>query len=617
MNNKNNKQSSNGMNNFSKFSIIYIILGIFMVYMYQFYSKTESTTITYSQFKKLVSENRVVKCKISAKYIKGVYLDKKNNKKKAFIAIAVNDPNLIKELEAHNVDFSGTITNTWLTNLIFGWILPFGFLFFLWWLMTKKMRGTSGGLFGFGKSRFKVYLNEKPDVKFSDVAGAEEAKQEIQEVVEFLKDPDKYKRLGGRAPKGVLLVGAPGTGKTLLAKATAGEAGTPFISISGSEFVEMFVGVGASRVRDLFNEAKKLSPCIVFIDEIDAIGKSRALNSLTSNDEREQTLNQLLAEMDGFDSSVGVIIMAATNRPEVLDPALMRPGRFDRQIIVDKPDVKGREAIIRVHIKKIKVGEDVKIETLAKMTPGLVGADLANIVNEAALLAAREDKEAVHMEHFEEAIERQLAGLKKKNRVIKEDEKKRVAYHESGHAIIAYLLPGADPVHKISIIPRGLSALGYTQQLPTDEKYLITKEDMLDKVAVLFGGRAAEEIVFGSVSTGAQNDLMRATDIVRAVITQFGMDEKLGLVVLEKPGGNQFLTPEGIMRERDDISEKTKELIDAQVSKMMQNIYERAKGILMKNKDKLEMLAQELLKKEIINEDELKAVMEGENGIQD
>ncbi len=615
MENKDKKQQ-NSFNNFSKFSIIYILIGIFMVYMYQFYSTTEKTTISYSQFKQLVEQGKIKKCKISEKYIKGTYIAK-DNKTKKFITVAVDDPNLVKDLQKHNVDFSGTITNTWLTNLIFGWILPFGFLFFLWWLMTKKMRGTSGGLFGFGKSRFKVYLNEKPDVKFSDVAGAEEAKQEIQEIVEFLKDPDKYKRLGGRAPKGVLLVGAPGTGKTLLAKATAGEAGTPFISISGSEFVEMFVGVGASRVRDLFNEAKKLSPCIVFIDEIDAIGKSRALNSLTSNDEREQTLNQLLAEMDGFDSSVGVIIMAATNRPEVLDPALMRPGRFDRQIIVDKPDVKGREAILKVHIKKIKIGNDVNVETLAKMTPGLVGADLANIVNEAALLAARENKDAVNMEHFEEAIERQLAGLKKKNRVIKEDEKKRVAYHESGHAIIAYLLPGADPVHKISIVPRGLSALGYTQQLPTDEKYLITKEDMLDKVAVLFGGRAAEEIVFGSISTGAQNDLMRATDIVRAIITQFGMDEKLGLVVFEKPGGNQFLTSEGILKERDEISEKTKELIDEEISRMMREIYERAKKILLENRDKLEILANELLQKEIINEEELKAVMEGKNGLQD
>ncbi|AEA34291.1 ATP-dependent zinc metalloprotease FtsH [Hippea maritima] len=608
----NDKQQLKGFNNFSKFLIIYILIAFFMFYMYQYYSGQQSVEISYSQFKELVGKNKVKSCAISEKYIKGIYIDK-DGKKKRFITVVVNDPNLVKDLETHGVDFSGKVTNTWLTNLIFGWILPFGFLFFIWWLMTKKMRGTSGGLFGFGKGRFKVYLNEKPDVKFSDVAGADEAKQEIQEIVEYLRDPQKYQRLGGRAPKGVLLVGVPGVGKTLFAKATAGEAGVPFISISGSEFIEMFVGVGASRVRDLFNEAKKLSPCIVFIDEIDAIGKSRALNSLTSNDEREQTLNQLLAEMDGFDSSKGVIIMAATNRPEVLDPALLRPGRFDRQIIVDKPDVRGREAIFKVHIKKIKISPDVDIKKLAQMTPGLVGADIANIVNEAALLAARENKDAVYMEHFEEAIERQIAGLKKKNKVISEDEKKRVAYHESGHAICAYLLPGADPVHKISIIPRGLSALGYTQQLPVDDKYLLTKEEMLDKVITLLGGRAAEEIVFGSISTGAQNDLTRATDIVRALVTQFGMDEKVGLVVIEERSGGKFLTSEGIVTQENKVSEKTKELVDEEVSKMMGECYAKAKAMLISRRDKLEKLASELLKKEVINEEELKDIMEDEN----
>ncbi len=612
MNNKIQKkdQNNNGpLNNFSKISIVYIILAIFMIYMYQHYTADKKTIITYSQFKNLLNEDKIKKCTISEKYIKGKYTDK-NNAEKNFLTIAVNDPSLIKELQKHKVDFSGTITSTWLTNLIFGWILPFGFLFFLWWLMSKKMKGASGGLFGFGKSRFKVYLNEKPGVKFSDVAGVEEAKQEIEEIVEYLKDPNKYQRLGGRAPKGVLLVGAPGTGKTLLAKATAGEAEVPFLSISGSEFVEMFVGVGASRVRDLFKEAKKLSPCIVFIDEIDAIGKSRAMGSMASNDEREQTLNQLLAEMDGFDSSVGVIIMAATNRPEVLDPALLRPGRFDRQIIVDKPDLEGREKILKVHAKKIKLSEDVDLKVIAQMTPGLAGADLANIVNEAALLAARENNSSVRMEHFEEAIERQIAGLKKKNRVIKKDEKKRVAYHESGHAIIAYLLPGADPVHKISIVPRGLSALGYTQQLPTDEKYLITKEDMLDKVSVLLGGRAAEEVIFGTISTGAQNDLSRATDIVKALVTQFGMDEKIGLVVYDQPGSQQFLTSQGIIKQRDDISEKTKETIDSEVSNIMAELYKTTKKVLIDKKDKLERLSAELLEKEIINEQELKSIME-------
>ncbi len=603
-----------GFNNFSKFIIFYILLAFFMVYMYQYFFQSQTKEIPYSQFKYLVEQDRVKSCTISDKYIRGVYIDK-NGKTRHFVTVAVNDPSLVKELEKHKVQFSGKVTNTWLTNLLFGWVLPFGFLFFIWWLMTRKMRGASGGLFSFGKSRFKVYLNEKPDVRFSDVAGAEEAKQEIQEIVEYLKDPQKYQRLGGRAPKGVLLVGAPGVGKTLFAKATAGEAGVPFISISGSEFIEMFVGVGASRVRDLFNEAKKLSPCIVFIDEIDAIGKSRAVNSLTSNDEREQTLNQLLAEMDGFDSSKGVIIMAATNRPEILDPALLRPGRFDRQIIVDKPDLKGREEIFKVHMKKIKVAKDVDVKKLAQMTPGLVGADIANIVNEAALLAARENRDAVYMEHFEEAIERQIAGLKKKNKVISKEEKERVAYHESGHAICAFLLPGADPVHKISIVPRGLSALGYTQQLPTDERYLMTKEEMLDKVVTLLGGRAAEELVFGSISTGAQNDLSRATDIVRALVTQFGMDEKIGLVVVEEQGGGRFLTSEGILTKTERVSEKTKELVDEEVSKIMKECYKKAKNILQDNRDKLNKLADELLKKEVIGEDELKRIMEeeGEN----
>ncbi len=602
-----------GFNNFSKFLTIYLLIAIAMFYMYQYFIHTQRAEISYSQFKNLLLEDKIKRCTISEKYISGIYLSKEG-KEKRFITVAVNDPDLVKELQAHHVDFSGKITNTWLTNLIFGWVLPLGFLFFIWWLMTKKMRGTSGGLFGFGKGRFKVYLNEKPDVKFSDVAGAEEAKQEIQEIVEYLKDPQKYQRLGGRAPKGVLLVGAPGVGKTLFAKATAGEAGVPFISISGSEFIEMFVGVGASRVRDLFNEAKKLSPCIVFIDEIDTIGKSRAMSSLTSNDEREQTLNQLLAEMDGFDSSKGVIIMAATNRPEILDPALLRPGRFDRQIIVDKPDVKGREEIFKVHIKKIKIGNDVDIKKLAQMTPGLVGADIANIVNEAALLAARENADSVHMEHFEEAIERQIAGLKKKNKVISEDEKRRVAYHESGHAICAYLLPGADPVHKISIIPRGLSALGYTQQLPVDDRYLLTKEEMLDKVITLLGGRAAEELIFNSVSTGAQNDLSRATDIVRAIVSQFGMDEKIGLMVVEEPTGPRFLSEDGFITKADKVSEKTKEIIDEEISRILNECYRRAKEILQSNKDKLEKLASELLKKEVINEEELKAIMEGNSG---
>ncbi|MGB9755658.1 MAG: ATP-dependent zinc metalloprotease FtsH [Desulfurella sp.] len=603
---------NNNYQNLIKFSLFYLLIGLLAIYFYQNFFSVEKKTLSYSEFKTLVAKNRVVSCDISSQYIKGEYLNAKNQKEN-FVTVAVNDPNLVKDLEAHHVNFSGTITNTWLTNLIFGWVLPFGLLFFLWWFMTKKIRGSSGSIFGFGKGRFKVYLNKRPDVKFSDVAGIDEVKYEVEEIVEFLKNPSKYQKLGGRIPKGVLLVGAPGTGKTLLAKATAGEAEVPFLSISGSEFIEMFVGVGASRVRDLFQEAKKLAPCIVFIDEIDTIGKSRAMNTITSNDEREQTLNQLLAEMDGFESNLGVIIMAATNRPEILDPALLRPGRFDRQIIVDKPNVNGREAIFRVHVKKIQLDSDVDLKRLAQMTPGLVGADIENIVNEAALLAARENSSNVNMKHFEESIERQIAGLKKQNRAMREEEKKRVAVHESGHAIIAYLTPGADKVHKISIIPRGVAALGYTQQLPTDDRYLITKTEMLNIIKVLFGGRIAEEIVLKDISTGAQNDLSRATDIARSIVTKFGMSDAIGLTVLEDPTKSKFLGSESIFNQKDDISEKTKEAVDFEIKNILNDCYAQAKKILENNLDKLKKLSNLLLEKEEINEEELKNVMESEN----
>jgi len=609
-NNEEQKQNKhNNYQNFVKYSLFYLLIGLLAIYFYQNLFSIEKKTLSYSEFKSLVAQNRVISCEISSQYIKGEYLNNKN-KKESFITIAVNDPNLVKDLEAHHVNFSGTITNTWLTNLIFGWILPFGLLFFLWWLMTKKIRGSSGSIFGFGKSRFKIYLNKRPDVKFSDVAGIDEVKYEVEEIVEYLKNPSKYQKLGGRIPKGVLLVGPPGTGKTLLAKATAGEAEVPFISISGSEFIEMFVGVGASRVRDLFTEAKKLAPCIVFIDEIDTIGKSRAISTITSNDEREQTLNQLLAEMDGFESNLGVIIMAATNRPEILDPALLRPGRFDRQIIVDKPNVKGREEIFKVHVKKVKLSKDVDLKKLAQMTPGLVGADIENIVNEAALLAARENSESVNMKHFEEAIERQIAGLKKQNRAMREEEKKRVAVHESGHAIVAYLTPNADKVHKISIIPRGVAALGYTQQLPSDDRYLITKQEMLNMIKVLLGGRIAEELMLKDVSTGAQNDLSRATDIAKGIVTKFGMSEKIGLVVLDDPIKARFLGGDNLFSQKDEISEKTKQIIDAEIKNILDDCYKQAKELLENNIDKLQKLTGLLLEKEEINEEELKNIME-------
>jgi len=458
-----------------------------------------------------------------------------------------------------------------------------------------------------GKSRAKVYIEKKTGVTFADVEGIDEAKDELVEVVEFLKHPEKYQRLGGHIPKGVLLLGPPGTGKTLLARAVAGEAGVAFFSISGSDFVEMFVGVGAARVRDLFAQAVEHAPSIIFIDELDALGKARGMSVLTSHDEREQTLNQLLAEMDGFNPNQGVIIMAATNRPEILDPALLRPGRFDRQVLVDRPDIKGREKILRLHAKKIKLSPTVDLSVLAAKTPGFVGADLANIVNEAALLAARQGKDAVEMTDFDEAIERVIAGLQKKSRVMSAQEKKTVAYHESGHALVAELVPGADPVSKISIIPRGMAALGYTQQLPTEDRYLMTRSELLGRVSVLLGGRVAEEMVFGDVSSGAQNDLQRATEIARTMVTQFGMSEKLGLVSLEGPRTPLFLPiPTHAPKE---YSEETARLIDEEVKKIIAQAHAKAREILGSHRSALEELAKLLLEKEVVERPELQAIL--------
>ena len=425
----------------------------------------------------------------------------------------MDDPGLVKELDEHKVDYSGRYESKFLSSVL-SWILPIGIMILIWRFAMKKM-GPGMGVMSFGKSKAKLFAENETKVTFADVAGIDEAKEELQEVVEFLKNPEKFQKLGGRIPKGVLLVGPPGTGKTLLAKAVAGEAKVPFFSISGSEFVEMFVGVGAARVRDLFSQATGQAPCIIFIDELDALGKARGMNVFGGNDEREQTLNQLLVEMDGFESNKGVIIMAATNRPEILDPALLRPGRFDRQVVVDRPDINGREAILKIHSKDVLLGPDVDLRKIAALTPGFVGADLANLVNEAALLAARKNKEAVGSADFDEAIDRVVGGLEKKNRVMNPQEKEIVAFHESGHAIVAESVKHADPVNKISIIPRGIAALGYTQQRPTEDRYLMTRSALLDQLAVLLGGRVAEELVFGDISTGAQNDLQRATDIAR------------------------------------------------------------------------------------------------------
>ena len=582
-------------------------------------------TISYSQFKSLVKKDLVNDLVIHETIIEGnlkgaalkLILTPDRLKEITpevlagktlvpFETVRVADPALTAELETANVPFKGQVTSNWLSTVL-SWIVPAALFFLIWSYLGKKIGSASGSLMQIGKSKAKVYIEKKTGVTFADVAGIDEAEEEVAEVVGFLKDPTKYQRLGGHIPKGVLIVGPPGTGKTLLARAVAGEAGVPFFSLTGSDFVEMFVGVGAARVRDLFAQAVKNAPSIVFIDELDAIGKARGVSMLTGNDEREQTLNQLLAEMDGFDPNQGVIIMAATNRPEILDAALLRPGRFDRQILVDRPDIKGRTKILELHAKKVKLSNALDLAIVAAKTPGFVGADLANIVNEAALLAARQDKESIDMWEFDEAIERVVAGLQKKSHVINPKEKKIVAYHEAGHALMAELIPGADPVSKISIIPRGIAALGYTSQLPTEDRYLMTRSELLVRINVLLGGRVAEEIVFGDVSTGAQNDLQRATEIARTMITQFGMSEKLGLAALEGPRHAAFLMVP--TQSAKEYSEETARQIDDEVKQMLSDAHGKARDILTAYRPALDELAKLLLEKEVVERPALQAIL--------
>jgi cell division protease FtsH len=477
----------------------------------------------------------------------------------------------------------------------------------IWYFLMKRMSGQQAGFMTLGKNKAKIYMENELNVTFNDVAGVDEAKQELVEVIEFLKTPGRFTEIGGRIPKGILLVGPPGSGKTLLAKAVAGESGVPFFSLSGSEFVEMFVGLGAARVRDLFVQAKEKAPCIIFIDELDALGKARGFSAVGGHDEREQTLNQLLVEMDGFDPKVGVILMAATNRPEILDPALLRPGRFDRHVLVDRPDKTGREQILRVHLKKIKTVPGLDLEKLAAMTPGMVGADLANLVNEAALLAVRRNKAEVGMAEFEEAVERIVAGLEKKNRLINASERKTVAYHEMGHALVALSLPGTDPVQKISIIPRGIAALGYTMQVPTEDRFLMRKTELENKIASLLGGRAAEQLVFGDISTGAHNDLARATDIARSMIREYGMCEKLGQVYLSGEKQTPFLNPG--MRESGDYSDATAKIIDEEIREIIRREYDRALTILRNRKEILLRGAALLMEKEKLDGEEIRALL--------
>jgi len=562
-------------------------------------------TISYSEFKQRVRDGAVQEVVVAEDRVRGIMKDGPKGSH-PFVAIRIEDPKLIEDLEKSSVKFTGEAPNKWLAELV-GWIIPIIFLVALWSFFFRRMGGAEGGVMSFARSRAKIYADDDVKVRFGDVAGVDEAEDELREIVEFLKNPRKYTTIGGRIPKGVLLVGPPGTGKTLLARAVAGEAKVPFFSLSGSEFVEMFVGVGAARVRDLFAQAEVKAPCIVFIDELDALGKVRIQTPMGSHEEREQTLNQLLAEMDGFDGRKGVIIMGATNRPEVLDPALLRPGRFDRQVLVDKPDVRGREDILRIHAKTVKLADGVDLKVIAARTAGFAGADLANLVNEAALLAARKDKSAVEMKDFDEAIDRLIAGLENK-RVMSDKERRIVAYHESGHAIVASVLPGLDPVHKISIVQRGFGALGYTMQLPLEDRYLLTREDLLSQLSVLLAGRSAEEIAFGRISTGAQNDLQRATDIARSMVTEFGMSEALGAVNYDGHRGAKFLdTP--FMNDRGNHSEDTAQKIDFEVKRILTEAHNEARRVLRERKNNLDELSLRLLDKEVIEGDELRALL--------
>lgn len=588
------------------FSIWYFLIVFLILTLLQYYFLSPKVeTISYSKFKQYLAEGQITNVVIGPETITGTIKGREGRRDQEFMTVRVEDPNLIKELDERKVNYSGLYQSKFLNNL-FSWIIPLGIFFLIWRYAIKRM-GPGYGVMSFSKSKAKLYAEDETKVTFADVAGIDEAKEELQEVVEFLKNPEKFRRLGGRIPKGVLLVGPPGTGKTLLAKAVAGEAKVPFFSISGSEFVEMFVGVGAARVRDLFSQATAHAPCIIFIDELDALGKARGINVMGGHDEREQTLNQLLVEMDGFESNKGVIIMAATNRPEILDPALLRPGRFDRQVLVDRPDIQGREAILKIHSRNVKLSPEVDLHKIAARTPGFVGADLANLVNEAALLAARKNKEMVGPEEFDEAIDRVIAGLEKKKRMMNQREKEIVAYHESGHAIVAECVQYADPVHKISIIPRGIAALGYTQQQPTEDRYLMTRSELLDRIAVLLGGRVAEELVFGEMSTGAQSDLQRATDIARAMVTEYGMSDRLGLVTYERERRPMFL-PESFTPTKTYSEAKAAE-IDEEISRVMEDAHRRVKQILSEKRETLDTLAKLLLEKEIVQGEELRRLL--------
>ncbi|MDR2638882.1 MAG: ATP-dependent zinc metalloprotease FtsH [Helicobacteraceae bacterium] len=579
-------------------------------------TQTTSRNLSYSDFKKAVKNGDITQVLIGKNTIQGSGISGTLQTNYYARRVAPDD-SLLPLLEENSIPYGGMNEENWLADILFSWVLPILIFFGIWALLTNRMqKSIGGGMLGMGSAK-NLISAEKPAIKFDDMAGAEEAKEEVKEIVDFLKNPDRYIRLGAKIPKGILLVGPPGTGKTLLAKAVAGEASVPFFSVSASGFIEMFVGVGAARVRDLFDQAKKQAPAIVFIDELDALGKSRAASGFGGNDEREQTLNQLLAEMDGFASTEPIIILAATNRPEILDPALLRPGRFDRQVLVDKPDFKGRLEILKVHIKSVKLAESVDLETIAKMTAGLAGADLANIVNEATLLAGRKNKEAVDNDDMREAVERSIAGLEKKSRRISPKEKRIVAYHESGHALIAQTTKGAKKVNKVSIIPRGLAALGYTLNTPEENKYLMQRGELIAEIDVLLGGRAAEEIFIGEISTGAANDLERATDIVKAMVTIYGMSDVAGLMVMEKRTGGFLGSPYGYGKSKD-YSEKLAEETDFYIKNALTERYEAVKERLSTYGEAIEEIAASLLTEEVIEGAKVREIIdlfETKNGI--
>jgi cell division protease FtsH len=595
-----------------RFSIWYVLVAVWIVLILQNWivQMFAIERIPYSEFVKALQAGRVLEVAITQDRLQGKMkiVDNGQEREKAFTTVRV-DSDISELLEKHNVTFKGVIESNFLRNLA-SWVFPVLLFVGIWYFMMRRLASQQGSFLTLGRKKARVYMEDEVGVTFEDAAGVDEAEEELVEVIEFLKSPEKFTKLGGKLPKGILLVGPPGTGKTLLARAVAGESGVPFFSMSGSEFVELFVGMGAARVRDLFAQAKTKAPCIIFVDELDALGKARGVGITGGHDEREQTLNQLLVEMDGFDPTIGVILMAATNRPEILDPALLRPGRFDRHILVDRPDKPGRAAILRVHVKGITMDKDVDIDTIAGMTPGFVGADLANLVNEAALLAVRHNKDKVGMAEFQEAVERIIAGLEKKNRLINEKERQIVAYHEVGHALVALSLPGTDPVRKISIVPRGVAALGYTLQVPTEDRFLMAKSELLNKIAVALGGRAAEEVQFKDISTGAHNDLSRATDIARSMVKEYGMSAELGHIYFEKNRQKQF--PDMGFTSTKDYSEQTAQVIDGEIKAILDAQYQVAKKILTKHKKVLDEGAALVLKEENIAGDRLKSLLEAD-----